>query len=630
MEFAQRRVIQVQTALVAITLLMFFVPYGEILEFDSYLISDPYSLIYIFITLVGLLFGLVSNAKHEASFKSAYFLGSLFFPLMWGINSAIEFFDLLIFWDFYYPNGLIIAAISFVIVGIYVFYGLYYNDPLDWTSHKVDKFSVQFKPVSYGFLGLITFILFIMNLYINSLIYQNDLADTYFVEHFNSLPIPFVWYLIIGALLVLLMNSGLLVVFRDRLYFFIPLTLATTTSQWAFNTWEIKRVLENVSTVNFEVLVDAGFLLIFTTTLYVVLPIFLFAVSLLIHQKNKFNLVPFVLRSNSVTSDVQIASTDSSASFDNQDSDYIADGYNDHETKSTSFQSNLNHSSSSNTLIGGINLTRSMLFMVFVHFVSLVLFVIGYNLNIYNFSEDGDSIRFSFGELLELIEIFEIFADSANASLLLGIYVFVIFVAQIVLMLLQLKLAPSFKNYGFIGLIIINGFHLLTLIIGFILIGFPVNDLNEAFGYGLTHRIGLGVVIQFVILVVSVVLYTQGDNYLPQIFESLNNLDLSFASTGQNANRAQFNRPAPRPAPTPGSRPAPRLEPVPGSRPGRPAPRPAPISRPETSPVSNVAQEASTISSLESNLAALKRLFDEGLITEDEYAAKKKQLLDKL
>jgi hypothetical protein len=127
----------------------------------------------------------------------------------------------------------------------------------------------------------------------------------------------------------------------------------------------------------------------------------------------------------------------------------------------------------------------------------------------------------------------------------------------------------------------------------------------------------------------GVFLYVQGDLYTPKVFEALNGLDLNFSSSSEDSNQSPSQRPVPRPRPAPGSRPAPRPAPVQGSR---PTPRPAPIPGPKPSPrpKENLDQSSSTISSLESNLTVLKRMLDEGLITEEEYKEKKKQQLDKL
>jgi hypothetical protein len=631
MEFAQRRVIQVQAFLILLTMVIFFVPFGEILDFNSYLISNPINLVFMIITLIGLILGLILNAQHEASFKSAYFFGSLFFPLIWGLNSIIEFFDLLIFWDYFYSRGLISAAISFVTVGIYVFYGLYYNDPLDWTSHKVEKFSIQFKPILYGFLALITFVFFVLYLYIDSLIFQNDLDDSFFIINYPNFTIPFVWYLFIGVLMLLLMNSRSLVVFRDRLYFFVPLTLATTTSQWAFNIWEISRVLENIASLRLDQVIDAGFLLFFTIILYVLLPIFLFVVSFWLHQKNKLNLIPYVPRANNMGRNDRSILTKTSTNFDNNDVDYYADSYNDNdvETKTTTMHSENNLRELSSFTLGQLKITRSVLFMVFIHFIAFIFFVIGFNLNIYTLSAGSESVSFSFGELLDLIELLEVFGDSSIASTLLGIYTFLIFVIQLAIIISPLKFGSTFKNYGFLGVIIVNGFHLFLLIIGFILIGSYLNEFNELLNASINHSIGFGVVIQMLIVGMGVFLYVQGDLYTPKVFEALNGLDLNFSSSSEDSNQSPSERPVPRPRPAPGSRPAPRPAPVQGSR---PTPRPAPIPGPKPSPrpKENLDQSSSTISSLESNLTVLKRMLDEGLITEEEYKAKKKQQLDKL
>lgn len=635
MEFAQRRVLQVQAILIVLTLFKFFIPYGEILEFDSYFISTPYAFIYMLITLGGLVLGLILNAKNDASFKSAYFVGSLFFPLLWGLNMVVEFFDLLILYDFYLPAHLINGFISFVLVGIYLFYAIYYNDPLDWTSHKVDKFSIQIKKDLYIILGFITFVFFVTNLLLKEFYFANDFSDTFHVIAYSNFTIPFVWFLLLWGALVGSLNSSYFVIFRDRLYFFTALAFTMLTTLFAFNIFEIVRVFTNLLESNFTGLPEDGFLLLYTVVLYFVFPIFLILSSYLFHQKNKMNLVPYAPRNNNLTMSNRYDSMKDSTSETRNDADIITDGYNDHENTSSTFQSGLHQSAAFNTIINGVGFTRTKLFMVFVHFVVLVIFIVGFGSNVYSISSFGESASFTFGELSELIEFIEAFGGDSDLSFLIGFYIFIIFGLQVGLLILQVRLKPSFKNNGFIGLIVIQVVHFLVLIYGLILVGNSVNDLNDIFsnfGASIDYGIGFGFVVQFLIVVLGVFIYAQGDNYLPQIFESINNLDLSFTSSLQNANRSQSSRPAPRPAPSPGSRPAPRLEPVPGSRPGRSAPRPNPAtsSRPVMTPASSVTQETSIISALESNLAALKRLLDEGLITEVEYNAKKKEQLDKL
>lgn len=640
MDFAQRRVLQIQGGLIFLTLLKFLVPFGDILSFNSYLISIPSTLSYMTITLGGLILGLVLNAKNEASFKSAYFVGSLFFPLLWGINIFIELFDLLINEGFFSSFALISSLYSFVVVGIYLYYAIFYNDPLDWTSHKVEKFSIQFNYVGYVIAGIFTLVLFFLNLFLNSRVSSGLLDDAAFVNRGLLLSFPLIWFVIIWFLLVGLMNSSVLVIFRDRLYFFTALTISMFSSLIAFNMWGITDVVFNIVDAGFGNLGDDGYLIVYTIFLYVFFPIVLITMTRFLHQKNKLRLVPYASHSNHAPNFNRADSSNQSEFSSTYDTTHLANGYNDHDDKSTTDYSNPTYNNGSEISFGNFNISRNVLFMVAVHLATFIIFLVGFNSNIYTIAANSDVVSFSFGELIELIEILEIFGDSTSISLLLGFYTFLIFVVQVALMFLQIKLRPSFKNTGFIALLITHGVHLLALFIGFVLVGITINDFNEAFNSTIIHWVGFGVLVQLVITVLGVFLYSQGDVYLPQIFESISKFDLSFASAGQNNSQDRPARPTPRPAPAPGSRPAPRLEPVPGNRPGRPAPRPKPMPEPRTviasessstpRPTENLKQDSSSISNLETTLAALKRLLDEGLITEEEYNAKKKEQLDKL
>lgn len=637
MDFAQRRVLQIQGGLIFLTLIKYFVPFGDVFNFNSYLVSIPFNLTYMLITLVGLILGFVLNAKNEATFKSAYFVGSLFFPLLWGINIFIELFDVWINFDFFSSFSLISSLYSFVVVGIYLYYALLYNDPLDWTSHKVDKFSIQFKNVGYLIAGIFTIVLFFLNLFLNSRVSAGLLDDTAFVNRGLDFSFPLIWFVIIWFLLVGLMNSSVLVVFRDRLYFFTALSIAMLSTLFAFSIWRIQDVVYNVLDAGLFNLGVDGYLIIFTILLYVVFPLSLIITTFFLHQKNRLRLVPFVAHSKPVSNSNHIDSLNQPEVGPAYDIAPVADGYNDHDDKSTPIHPHPTNKKSSGISLGNLNINRNAIFMVVVHLVTLIMFTVGYNSNIYTIASNIDSARFSFGELIELISLLETFGDSIFVSVIVILYSFLIFAVQVGLMISQIILKPSFKNIGFIGLLIVNGVHLFVLIIGFILVGFSINDYNQTFGVALTHWVGFGVLVQILIIVLCVVLFTIGDGFLPQIFESINKLDFNFASSGQSPSQSRSARPTPRPAPAPGSRPAPRLEPVPGKRPGRPAPKPKPIteSSPTPRPIENQKQESSTkesssISNLETTLVALKRLLDEGLITAEEYNAKKKEQLDKL
>jgi hypothetical protein len=613
MDFAQRRVIQVQAFLMMITLLKYFVPYSDLTRFDSYLISFPITITFMLVTFFGLLLGLVLNSRNQASFKSAYFIGSLFFPLMWAVlNIGFFVYDFFSF-SIVASYSLIVGIVSLIIVGLYVFYALFYNDPLDWTSHKVDKHSIQFKSRVYIVITVIALILLVVNLNLSPIAFNlNSYQFINTLGFFTTLPI--LSFLVIWVLLLGLINSNLLVVFRDRLYFFVALTIAMISSIWASIDWDIFLIFFSVITTGFNGssidILNFGYAIM----LYGVIPISLFVMSYLLHEKYKLNLTPFTKRSfgflrREQQQPINALSKDQHSTMDNEfNVDALNNSYNSSalKDKSGDYMGSIPN-------LKEFKVNKQRLIIALPHLTVFILFLVGFF-----FSSQG--LRF------------------ISFSLFIGFYVTIIIVAQLGLLVFQSGLSPasrpSFNNLGLRSLIIIQ------------VIYFPITILSFLTGWSPFASL-LGILIQGINIALSLYTYKNGDNYIPELFTSIEKIEMNLASSGSISGRLRDtfkpsskptleSRPAPRPKPPAGSRPAPRLEPVPGSRPGRhnprPAPRPAPITEsiPQVQSSIKLEQEKTTINDLETTLNALKRLFDEGLITEQEYIEKKQQQLDKL
>jgi hypothetical protein len=634
MEFTQRKVIVVQTTLMIANILVFFTPaFGALDIAEAWILNIPFGVIYLGLTILALLVGLILNIKNEPSFKSAYFLGAMFLPLLW----VLDLLFIGVYWGFpsleFWPYWSILT-VSNVLVIAYLFYGLFYKDPLDWTSHKVEPKIVNVKLLPQ-FVFLFVLVVILIG---NYAFYVNDVSrDSEYLISFWSLTesLFYLWIIFPWLLITLLINNRFFVGISDRLYFFVAISLAFFPVLLIESSYGIDDFLFGLSDLGWNNPVVDFFQLSFTFATYLIVPLVLVVFSFWFYKKYEMQLEPYVARSF-VDRHVKDSANQSEATGSMDPSVATpSDSWNNSSQADWSEGDDYYSNDSPQRQSGTLQLDRNRIFMAIISIVFILIFILATNLKIYTVSlGDAFSIRLSFWEIREGIEILEAFAEGSEISILIGLYGFFIIVTQLAATAGQLYVKPKFNNKAFLTLFIAQFVHLgiLGIIAARILIA--VNEFNSglsAFGISVSFGLGFGMVLHVLLSGAAIYLYTSGNQYLPQIYQLLKSMDFGTSggpsienrsasprSSYSNEDSPRERRPLPPRPPRP-PRPAIHEESTPPPRPPRPAPR----TQPQASPVS---QEPSD---LEKNLASLKRLLDEGLITEAEFQEKKKQQLDK-
>jgi hypothetical protein len=638
MEFTQRKVIVVQSMLMLLFLSMFLVPVSwESFDlFNIYLFYFPITIPIVVFGLLGLFIGLVFNFKNEASFKSAYFVGSIFFPLNFflivllsGFEYGFPALEEYIYWVFF--------VLSMTQVALYIYYGFFFKDPLDWTSHKVEPKSVDVKFVPQFVLIAIGLVFLLLNLFL----YFNEVTSTsdFLVQSFG-LPqsILYLWLVLPWLFFALMINHRLLVGIKDRLYFFVVSSIAFYFNLLFDNFPSISWFIDDFYVV--ENLGDTLFL-IFTVVTFVVFPLVVIIFSFWFFKKNQQKLVSYVNRGY-IDKKPNVKNTDSDEEFSYESSDQKIESW-DVSSDSEWNEDNVINPSKS---VSSMQVDRHRVFMILVHIALFLLFIIALNSKVFVLDLGELNSRFTFLELRDLVQALEAFTETNDASLLIGFYLTLIIGIQLVSAIGHLYLKPKFNNNAFLAIIVAQAIHFIIIIIVLIRFTVLVNDLNDIvsiFGGRINFGLGFGFFLQILFLGLGIFIYLGGNRYLPQISSALSSLDFGSsgsASTGGNSSRPSLERftdedqrperpSRPQRPPRPSRPEADNLNNEEPRRPERPSRPPRP-SRPELRSMSTPVVNASESSELEKNLASLKRLLSEGLITEEEYKEKKKQQLDKL
>jgi hypothetical protein len=606
---------------------MFLVPVSwESFEFSNiFLLNVPFTIPYVVLGLLGLFIGLVLNSKNGASFKSAYFLGSIFFPF--NLFYATLFFGFFLEippieeYTFY-----VFLVISLIQIGLYIYYGFFFKDPLDWTSHKVEPMSVDVKFIFQFVVAGLALLFLILNV----VFYATDVV---FSTDFLIVPFGFprtTLYILLAVpwlLFALLMNQRLLLGIKDRLYFFVASSIAFYYILLFENSFSILIFFENFYV--FDNFYDALFL-IFTVVTYLLFPLIVTIFSLVFYKMNSERLVPYINRGYiDKKPPVNLVESMEDASYTSADQKI--------ESWDVPSDMDWNDAAVSTSVKTGYSMQfdRNRVLMIVVHLALFLLFIIALNSKVYTLSTDGFTSRFSFFELRDLIQILDAFKESNEGSILIGIYLFIIIVVQLASAFGHLIFKPKFNNPSFLVIVVAQLIHFIVLIAVAIRFLFTVSDINDIFsifGVRIDFGIDLGFLFHLLFLGLGIFTYAAGNRFLPQISSSLNSLDFgSLGSVSNNTKTSQRNSRPSRP-PRPPRPPRPEIEnsnTEEQRRPERP-PRPPRPQRPEPRSKSTPVVNASESSELEKNLASLKRLLSEGLITEEEYKEKKKQQLDKL
>jgi hypothetical protein len=648
MEFTQRKVTVVQSMLMLLFLSMFLVPVSwESFDlFNIYLFYFPITIPIVAIGLLGLFIGLVLNSKNEASFKSTYFIGSIFIPLNFfliillnGFEYGFPALEEYTYWVFF--------ALSMIQVALYVFYGFFFKDPLDWTSHKVEPKSVDVKFIPQFVIAAIGFVFLILNIFF----YYNDVTSTsdFLVMSFGwPQSMLYLWLVLPWLFFALMINQRLLVGIKDRLYFFVVSSIAFYFVLILDNFQSISWFIDDFYAV--ENLGDTLFL-IFTVATFVVFPLVVIIFSFWFFKKNEQQLVPYVNRGY-VDKNPSVNNGESDDDLSYESSDPKIESWDVPSDSEWNEDSPISSSKSGSSM----QVDRHRVFMILVHIALFLLFIIALNSKVFVLDLGALNSRFSFLELRDLLQALEAFTDSNDASLLIGFYLTLIIGVQLVSAIGHLYLKPKFNNNAFLAIVVAQAIHFIILVIVTIRFTVLVNDLNEIvsiFGGRINFGFGFGFFLHILFLGLGIFIYAGGNRYLPQLSTALSSLD--FGTTGSVSNGSHSSRPRPsgpprssRPSlerftdedqrperpPRPPRPPRPSRPDVdtfndegqnPPERPSRPPRSPRPEPRSQTTPMANTTES----SDLEKNLASLKRLLDEGLITEAEYQEKKKQQLDK-